>query len=141
MQRQKIFLSGGIVVSILMILTAATITANRTSETGRASGRGEVVSVSKENSYVFASPISALSDGTSLIRVTVFLLNNEGLGVVGQVVKLQSSHTITITDIQPITDAFGRALFDVSSTNPGTYTIAADIAGVVLPQTVSIAFR
>lgn len=91
---------------------------------------------------MFASPIQALADGVSSIRITVFLLDNQGLGVEGEVVDVQPQQgVLTTAKIQPITDTFGRAYFDVTSNNGGSYTILAEAGGVILPQKVGISFR
>ena len=140
--RHQLFIFGGVILSLLVILTAITLTSVRTSWFGRAQTVSLVPAlISKENSYVFASPVSAASDGLSIIRVTIFILNNQGLGVAGQKAQLQSSGPITIRETQPVTDEFGRATFDLTSSTPGDYTITAGISGLTLPQTVSISFR
>lgn len=141
----RIYLVAGIVVSILLILTAITVSTQRTSMFGRASAPGGASTgntlISLENSYVFASPISAAADGTSIIRVTVFLLNNQGMGLAGQIVTLKFTGAVTVSQIQPTSDNLGRATFDLTSNTPGDYTVSAQIEGAVLPQTVSVSFR
>lgn len=141
--QQKIFIVGGIVLSFFLILMAFFISRERTSFFGRAasnSSRPES-SLSLENSYVFASPISAAADGSSVIRVTVFLLNSQGLGVAGQTVKLASNNPLSISQAQTVSDSLGKFTFDVIASNPGDYTITASVEGVSLPQKVSISFR
>jgi hypothetical protein len=46
-----------------------------------------------------------------------------------------------ISETQPMTDNLGRAIFDLTSSNPGNYTIIAEASGVTLPQQVSISFQ
>lgn len=141
MQGHRFYLLAGLIISIVIIFTAITLATERTSFFGRAQTPGSQVSISRENSYVFASPISANSDGKSIIRITVFILNSQGLGVAGQTVELTSTGAVTVGNTQPVTDTFGRATFDVTSTTSGTSTIRAAVGGVTLPQTVSISFR
>lgn len=138
--KHRLFLLVGAVVSILFVFLAAFLTSQRTSFTGRAQTSGPTV-FSRENSYLFASPITAAANGTSLIRVTVFLLNDQGLGVVGQKVELSVNGPVTVAQTQPVSDTFGRAIFDVTAGSPGDYTITAATSGVPLLQKVSVSFH
>ena len=138
--RRKTILFFGIIASLLLIIIASFIAANRTSWRGRAQTPGGSL-LSLDNSYVFASPISAEADGVSQIRVTVFLLNTQGLGVAGQTVELKISGPVTIAKVQPISDSFGRSIFDATSSTPGDYTISASVSSAVLPQSVAISFQ
>lgn len=97
--------------------------------------------VSRENSYIFASPISAFADGISIVRVTVFMLGNQGLGVSGQSVKLKTSGPLTVNQVKSVTDDYGRAIFDVTANTPGNYTLSAGTGDLTLSQTVSISFQ
>lgn len=142
--KRKLFFLLGIIFSFLLILAAITIATQRTSISGRASSRGNISSVrslSLENSYLFASPLQSLADGSSVIRVTVFLIDNQGLGISGQKVQIKSSGNLKIVPFQEITDNFGRAIYDLTANIPGDYTISAEVEGVSLPQKVSVSFR
>lgn len=139
-------LLAGIIVSLLIILLAFTIANSRTSFFGRASSGGSAARIagnlSPDNSYLFASPISALADGSSVIRVTVIILNDQGLGVAGQNVSLKvSGEGVKVAPVSPVGDTFGRSAFDLTASSPGNYTISAEVSRSSLPQTVSIAFR
>lgn len=138
----KLFLISGIGFSLMLILLAFSVASNRTSWFGRAQTPSGGGLFSRENSYLFASPITATADGTSLIRVTAFILNSQGLGVAGQKVELRiSAGAVNLSSIQPLTDTFGRATFDMTATTPGTYTIHAEVGGVAVPQAVSVSFQ
>ena len=127
--------------SLLFILTAVNLANTRTSWFGRAQTPSiSTVALSRENSYVFASPISAPADGAGIIRISVFVLNNQGLGVSGQSVSLKVDSKVIVSATQPVTDSLGRAIYDLTSTTAGSYTVTAEASGVSLPQTVSIAF-
>lgn len=140
--RRKLLLILGIVFSFLLIVVAATIATARTSYYGKASSRGAGDTLlSLENSYLFASPLSAEANGTSVIRVTAFIMNNQGLGVTGQKVALKSGGTVKIISVQEVTDNFGRAIFDLTGSIPGNYTISAEVGGASLPQTVQASFQ
>lgn len=142
--RRNIYFLIGIVFSLILILLAATIATQRSSFFGRASGPpagGGSPLLSLENSYLFASPISAQANGESSIRVTVFVMNSQGLGIAGQKIILKYTGSLTVSEVQGVTDTFGRAIFDLTSSTPGSYTISGEVGGVSLPQTVSVSFR
>lgn len=140
----RLYLGGILLLGILLIILSLTISRERTSLYGRASSgaSGNTGTVlSRENSYVFVSPVSADANGKSIVRVIVFLLNSQGMGVAGQKVSVKISGSVKIDEVSPTTDSFGRAIFDVTSTNSGDYTISASSGGVPLPQTVSVSFQ
>ena len=142
MKKQGLFIAGGIIASILMVASAVILAQRRTSYYSSAATGNTSKNYSRQNSYMFASPIQASADGVSSIRITVFLLDSQGLGVEGEVVDVQPQKgVLTTAKIAPITDTFGRAYFDVTSTNAGSYTILAEAGGVTLPQKVGISFR
>lgn len=140
----KVILTG-IIISFFIISLALFIANSRISFFGRASSQTGISSggvLSLENSYLFASPISALADGSSVIRVTAIILNNQGMGISNQQVSLKiSANGVSTNSIQPVTDNFGRSIFDLTSSAPGNYTISAEVSNSSLPQTVSIVFR
>ena len=78
-------------------------------------------SFSVDNSYLFVSPLRAKANGQEKIRITVFVLNNQGLGVLGKELFLSSNPDLSVDIIQGQTDNFGKAVFDVTSTKPGEY--------------------
>jgi hypothetical protein len=94
----------------------------------------------KENSYIFASPIQAKADGQEKIRVTVFLLDSNGLGVNQQNVTLQTPSALQIETLQSVTDDLGKATFNLSSTIPGKYTISASTSSLTLNQKINLLF-
>lgn len=139
--KQKAYILLGIIVSILILIFSIQLATTRTSWFGRAASPGASGILSLTNSYLFASPIRAAADGNSIIRITVFLLTTEGLGISGQEVKLKLDKALIIDPVQPVTDTFGRSMFDVTSKNQGNYTIAAEAQGAPLPQMVSILYQ
>lgn len=135
----------GISLSFLIIILALYIANSRMSFFGRASSRVSTTTIagnlSLDNSYIFASPISATANGSSAIRMTVIILNDQGLGVASQNISLKASgEGVKISPVSPVSDTFGRATFDLSASAPGNYTISAEVSGSSLPQTVSVAF-
>jgi hypothetical protein len=97
-------------------------------------------SLSLDNSYIFASPLRAKTGGES-IRITVYILDNRGIGIAGKTVSIGGGSLLTVTPIQPTTDSQGRATFDVySGSSPGVYLIQASTGGVTLTQKATISF-
>ena len=101
----------------------------------------EVGEISLENSYVFASPLSAEIGGREKIRVTVFVLDTEGRGVYGKPVFLGQDERLEITSVQAVTDNLGRAIFDISATTVADYFIEARVENRILLQRAKVNFR
>lgn len=104
----------------------------------RASGSPSPYSLN--HSYLFASPIQAKADGQEKIRITVFLLDQRGLGVSQKTISLSAPASLTQQNQQPVTNDVGQAQFDLSTDTPGSYHISAQVDGQTLPQTVKILF-
>lgn len=96
---------------------------------------------SVDNSYVFISPLKAQANGQEKIRLTVFILNNQGLGVLGQKVVLGKDQRLQIVEIQSITDQFGKAIFDLSSSMAGEYYLDITVGGTKLKQQGHLSFN
>lgn len=97
-------------------------------------------SFSIENSYVFATPLKARANGQEKIRVTVFVLNDQGLGVMGKKVFLGQKEGLIVEVIQGLTDQLGKAIFDLTATKPGEYYLEVKVEETLLPQRVRISF-
>lgn len=126
------WLASSVVPKVLLYLTKAT------SRPGN---------FSLANSYVFASPLVAAADGEEKIRVNVFLLDDKGKGVPDKTVSLflapkgGEGGTPQVISIQPQTNDYGQAIFDLTSTFPGQFIVEAQISGLSLPQTVTVTFK
>lgn len=131
-----------ILLMLLALVVMVFFMRERTTLFGRAFGPpiepGEVV---LENSYIFASPLSARADGREKIRVTVFILDAQGRGVYGQPVTLGRSEKLEVNLIQEVTDNLGRAIFDLSSLTVADYYIEAKVDNRTLPLNVRVGFR
>lgn len=110
----------------------------RTETTGKAVSYGNLA---VENSYTFASPLLASANGEEKIRVTVFALDSQGIGIPGKTVVLGQNKNLTVNPVQPTTDNLGKAVFDISSTQAAEYLIEAQVAGQKLSQTVKVTFK
>lgn len=97
-------------------------------------------SFSINNSYVFSTPLQAEANGEEYIRVTVFVLNDQGLGVPGRNVSLTVPESITMTSVQPVTDQYGKAVFDLSSRIAGEYYLEVTVDSVSLSQKIRLTF-
>lgn len=105
---------------------------------GRASVSRETLSI--DNSYIFITPLKALADGEEQLRVTVFVLNSQGLGVLGKKVALTNDSSLKIKEIQNITDDSGKAVYDVSSVKPGDYYVDVRVNNTLLPQKAHLSY-
>lgn len=127
-------------ILVLILIVVVLFFNNKTNLNSKASFSvgSNVLSVS--NSYVFASPVRAKAGG-DLVRVTVFALDTNGLGVFDQLVSLRgSSPSLTVNAVQGVTDETGKSFFDIASSNRGTYTLDVFINEQKINQRVRITF-
>lgn len=136
MNPKKIFF---IILLIFGLITSLYLVTQSTIFKSRASNTSTHLPT-KENSYLFASPIQAKADGQEKIRITVFLLDSNGLGVSRQLVTLKVPPQIQIEAIQSTSDDLGKATFNLSSTSPGKYEISASIPDFPLSQKINLLF-
>ncbi len=92
------------------------------------------------NSYLFVSPLQAKANSQEKIRVSAFILNNQGLGVGGKSISLQFDPNLTVETIQGQTDSFGKAIFDVTSNKAGEYWLQIQVNAANLPQKAHLSF-
>jgi len=127
-------------VVLLVLLLAFSLFANiRLIVSSRASSTGMEFSI--ENSYLFASPLEAAANGREKIRVTVFVVNREGRGVPNSQVLLRKSPELVLEQINSLTDSYGRAVFDLSTTKPGEYLVGATLSGKALGESLKLVFQ
>lgn len=128
---------------IILLLLGTILTVYLISQTTIFSGKAANNSShlpSKENSYLFASPLQAKADGLEKIRITVFLLDSDGIGVSQQKVSLNTSSDIQIESLQSITDDTGKAIFNLSSNRAGKYSLSASTLTLSLTQKINLLF-
>jgi hypothetical protein len=128
-----------IILLILGLTTTVLIVTQTTIFKSRASTSNSHLPV-KENSYLFASPIQAKADGQEKIRVTIFLLDSQGLGVSQQLVTLKVPLALQVETIQSTTDDLGKATFNLSSSVPGKFEISASTSDLNLSQKINLLF-
>lgn len=98
-------------------------------------------SFSPDNSYVFVTPLTARANGQEKIRLTVFVLNNQGLGVLGKKVFILPNAALNIETIQGLTDSYGKAYFDISANQPGEYFLEVKADDTALNQKAHLSFN
>ena len=101
----------------------------------------KLTSFSQENSYIFITPLQARANGQEKIRLTVFILNDQGLGVFGKKIYITRNEALNIEEIQSLTDNFGKAYFDISSNKPGDYYLEIKVDGKTLNQKAHLVFN
>jgi hypothetical protein len=99
-----------------------------------------IVDFSAENSYVFLNPRTAQANGTDKIRVTLMILNGNGLGVMGKKPVIQVDPKVTSNAVQDTTNNLGEAIYEFSTTNPGEYFMTVKIEDTVIPQKAPLSF-
>lgn len=97
-------------------------------------------SFSVDNSYVFISPLRAPANNREKIRLTVFLLDNQGLGVMGKSVVLAIDPKLNIENVQSVTDQTGKAVFDISSSARREYYLDVKVDDKLLNQKAHLSF-
>lgn len=99
-----------------------------------------VSKISISNSYVIGSKILAKADGVDKCVVNVFLVDNNGKGVVGRNIVLSGMNDIKAIN-NGVTDKFGNASFELISKIEGQFKMSATVDGVPLPKELTVIFR
>jgi len=128
-----------IIILVIALLTSLTLVFRTTIFTNRATFYTDTNPVLK-NSYLFASPLQANTKTQEKIRVTVFILDSQGLGISNQSVSILPQPNLNIENIQPVTNEVGQAVFNLSSSTPGKYIIQSQLGSQQIPQSISITF-
>ncbi len=97
-------------------------------------------SFSVDNSYLFVSPLKAQANGLEKVRLTAFVLNNQGIGVLGKRVTVSGNKSLKIENIQAITDQYGKAVFDISATAKSECYLDVQVEGQNLKQQAHVSF-
>ena len=94
-----------------------------------------------DNSYIFSTPSQARANGQEKIRLTVFILNNQGLGVLGKKIFIGTDPSLNIEAIQGLTDNYGKAYFDISSSKAGEYFLEIKADDTALKSKAHLVFN
>ena len=90
---------------------------------------------------MFVTPLRARANGQEKIRVTAFILNNQGLGVMGRKVFVANDPNLVIEAVQGLTDSYGKAFFDVSASKGGEYYLEITVDDAPLKQKAHLSFN
>ncbi|VVA44587.1 conserved hypothetical protein [Candidatus Roizmanbacteria bacterium] len=94
-----------------------------------------------DNSYIFSTPSQARANGQEKIRLTVFILNNQGLGVLGKKIFIGTDPSLNIETIQGLTDNYGKAYFDISAVRAGEYFLEIKADDTALKTRAHLVFN
>jgi hypothetical protein len=128
------------IILLLISLTFGIILVSRTAVFSPKASSDNQNDINVQNSYLFASPLQAKADGNEKIRLTIFLLDNRGIGIPQKKVDLSLPSTVHLINTQATTDDVGRAIFDAYSSTVGSFEISALAGNLRLPQKVRISF-
>lgn len=128
---------------ILLILIVGFISVFGLYEVKFFTSRADVsrASFSIDNSYIFSTPSQARANGQEKIRLTVFILNSQGLGVMGKKIFIGTDQSLNIEAIQGLTDSYGKAYFDISSVKPGEYFLEIKADDTALKSKAHLVFN
>jgi len=139
-EKKKRSLLPVLVVAIVLLLVSGAVYLVRSQVIFRGSASKAMI-YSPENSYIFGSPLTAKANSQEKIKVSVFLLNNQGLGIEGKNVELTVDPGVNIERSQPQTDTTGQAIFYLTSSSAGRYQVRAQSEGQSLPQVLTVNFK
>lgn len=98
--------------------------------------------VSLVNSLIIGDKILARADGKDSCVVNVFLMDSGNKGVSNKRVDLNAgTGKVVIKPLGGVTNADGRATFEITSETEGQVQITAKAEGVALPRGLTITFR
>lgn len=95
-----------------------------------------IQTVSAKDSLLVGQKMMAKADGQEKCVVNVFVLDKTGKGIKSKLVQLSG-----LGELESVTDADGKALFELTSTEARQYELSAQVGGVVLNGTVTVTFR
>lgn len=128
-----------ILILVIILIVILLFINNKTSILPKAKEINNSSIVSISNSFVFTSPIRAKANG-DLIRVTVFVLDEQGRGVFDKKVAIREGNGLTVKEVQALTDEVGRAIFDVGSVTTGVFYLEVEVGGIILPQKTKVVY-
>jgi len=94
--------------------------------------------VSLNDSYIIGGDILARADGIDTCVVNVFVLDNRSQGVNNMAVSLSGMGE---NELQEMSGADGKAVFEFTSIKEGQYELTASIGGTPLAKTLKVTFR
>lgn len=96
--------------------------------------------ISIENSYYYINPLKASGNGTEKIRLTVMVLSDQGIGIEKSKIAITGDEKLAIESVSPLSDQYGQAIFDISTSTKGVYEVSIAADSQKLPQTAKLSF-
>lgn len=93
--------------------------------------------VSINDSYLIGGDILAKADGVDKSIVNVYVLDKNSKGVKGVQVSLSGIGQ----EMEGLSGADGKAVFELTSATEGVFELTASIGGVPLAKTLKVTFR
>ena len=93
--------------------------------------------VSINDSYLLGGDILAKADGIDKSIVNVYVLDKNNKGVKGIQVSLSGLGE----DMENLSGADGKTVFELTSTTEGIFELTASVGGVPLAKTLKVTFR
>lgn len=101
------------------------------------------ISQVSESSFAVNTPTCASVSSNQKLRVYVYCLNTEGLGIRNIDTELKPSTDVTgmlISPVNRITDSYGKATYDISNPQSGTYLLDITCDSTTISTTHSVCF-
>lgn len=96
------------------------------------------LNVSISNSYFMGGKMLAKADGKDTVIVNAFALDASGKGVINKSVEVTGKGDEVFNGV---TDADGKASFEIASTVEGQFKLSATIDGIPIERMVIVTFR
>lgn len=120
------------------VFTAVVVFGKQISSFTRASGE---MAVSAKTAVILAWPLNLAADGKTRSQINVFVRNEKEQPIKNKVVTL-TTNLGQIIENEVATDADGKAIFNIVSTDKGIATVSAVVDGVIkLDAKVTIQFN
>ena len=129
-----LFSAIGIVIGLLVLFFLGTSVIPKTLNTLVKASTNQTVSV--KDSLLIGQKMMARADGEDKCVVNVFVLDKTGKGIKGKLVQLSG-----LGELEAVTDASGKALFELTSAEARQYELSAQVSGMPLSGTVTVTFR
>ncbi len=129
-----LFSAIGIVIGLVVLFFLGTSVIPKTLNTLVKASTNQTVSV--KDSLLIGQKMMARADGEDKCVVNVFVLDKTGKGIKGKLVQLSG-----LGELEAVTDASGKALFELTSAEARQYELSAQVSGMPLSGTVTVTFR
>lgn len=126
----------GIFLLLFATVTYLSLSNNRLGIFTRASNKE--LDIAK--SVILINKLEAQATGSDISTITVFARNSSGIGIVNKRVEITSTLG-TLNLPSQLTDSYGKAVFNLVSSSPGTAILSVQIDSQPVTSTYSILFK